>query len=146
MNVTRWEPLREMDEMFRQFAPLLGRTLPVAGGSQEMQQWRPRADISETDQEYLVKLELPDVPKEDVKITVEDGVITVRGERKQRKEVKDEKEVRVETFYGAFARSFALPDNVDAEHIRAEAKDGVLRVHIPKVEQKQPKQLSVEVH
>lgn len=143
MNVTRWEPFREMEEVFRQYAPLLGRAMPAAGGT--ITQWRPVADIGETDQEYLIKAELPDVRKEDVKITVDDDVITITGERKQRNEERGEKEVRVESFYGTFSRSFALPDNVDTEHIRAEFRDGVLRIHVPKAAKRKSQEVSVEI-
>jgi HSP20 family protein len=143
MNVIRWEPFREMEEMFRQYAPLLGRTAPGSGG--QVAQWRPVADISETDKEYLIKAELPEVRKEDVKITIEDGVITISGERKQQHEERNENEIRVESIYGSFARSFVLPEDADTEHIRAESKDGVLRIHIPKAASKKAKQVSVQV-
>ena len=143
MNVTRWEPFREMEEVFRQYAPLLRRAIPGTEGA--ITQWRPVADISETDQEYLIKAELPDVRKEDVKIAVDDDIITISGERKQRNEERGEKEVRVESFYGTFSRSFALPDNVDIEHIRAEFRDGVLRIHVPKAAKKKPQEVTVEI-
>lgn len=143
MNLRPWEPFREMEEMFRQYAPLLGRTLPGEGG--QVSHWRPLADISETENEYLIRAELPDVPKEDVKISVENGVITITGGRKQRKETREENEIRIESVYGSFSRSFALPENVDSERIRAEAKDGVLRIHIPKAQSKKPQAISVQV-
>lgn len=129
MNITRWEPFREMEEMFRDFAPSF-RGLRRFGG--EVESWRPAADISETDKEYLIKAELPEVKKEDVQITLQDGVITISGERKHEKEHKEANDIRIESFYGSFTRSFALPDNIDPENIKAESKDGVLRIRIPK--------------
>jgi len=143
MNITRWEPFREMEDLFRQYSPLLGRSLRRSGG--EVDKWAPVADISETDKEYLIKAELPEVKKEDVKITLDDGVITIAGERRHEKEHKDENEIRIESFYGTFARSFSLPENVDAKNIKAETKDGVLRVRIPKTEPSKAKPVSIEV-
>lgn len=143
MNITRWEPFREMEGLLQQYSPFFGRALRRA--DREVMDWTPVADITETDKEYLIKAELPEVKKEDVKITLEGGVITLTGERRREKEHKDENEIRVESFYGTFSRRFALPDNIDAKAIRAETKDGVLRVHIPKTEASQPKTISIEV-
>ena len=132
MNIIRWEPFREMDDLLRRHSPSFGRALRREGG--EMMEWTPVSDISETDKEFLIKAELPEVKKEDVKVTLQDGAITISGERKHEKKQKGENEIRVESFYGTFSRTFALPDNIDAKGIRAEAKDGVLRVHVPKLE------------
>ena len=143
MNITRWEPFREMEEMFREFSPSFGRSLRRAGG--DVDSWRPLADISETEKEYLIKAELPEVKKEDVKITLQDGVITISGERKHEKEHKDANEIRVESFYGSFTRSFSLPDNIDADNIKAESKDGVLRIRIPKLEAPKTKAKAIQV-
>ena len=140
MNLTRWEPFREMDDFFRRYAGLGGRAL-----RQESGDWTPTANITETDKEYLIKAELPEVKKEDVKVTLRDNVITIEGERRQEKKDKNENEIRVESFYGSFSRSFSLPDNIDASGVRAETKDGVLSIHIPKTAAVQPKQIAVEV-
>ena len=101
---------------------------------------------SSTDKEYVIRAELPAVKKEDVQVTVDEGVITIKGERKQQKEDKNEKFHRVESFYGSFERSFSLPENVNADTIRCESKDGVLSVHIPKTEpsKHKPKQITVQ--
>ena len=108
--------------------------------------WAPSADISETDKEYLIRAELPAVKKEDVQVTFDDGMITIKGERKQQKEDKNEKYHRMESFYGSFERRFSLPENVNAEAIHCESKDGVLTVHIPKTEtlKQKPKQITVQ--
>jgi len=143
MNVIRWEPFREVDELFRQYSPLFSRALRRNGG--EAGEWTPVADISETDQEYVIKAELPEVKKEDVKVTLDNGIMTIAGERKYQKEQNDASEIRIESFYGTFSRSFSLPDNIDAKGIRAETKDGVLRVKIPKIQAATPKSVSIEV-
>lgn len=140
MALVRWEPLREMDEFFREFAPLLAR-----GRRGEVSEWRPTANISETEQEYLIKAELPEVKREDVNITLSEGVLTISGERKQEKEEKNANEIRMESFYGTFSRSFVLPNNIDVAGIRAESKDGILRVHVPKKEAAKPKTISIDV-
>lgn len=142
MNVTRWEPFREFDQMLREYSPFFARGLRRGARGTD---WTPLADISETDKEYVIKADLPEVKKEDVKISLENGVITVTGERRREKEYKEENEIRVETFHGTFSRSFALPDDIDAAGIQAESKDGVLRVRIPKKEPTQRKPVSIEV-
>ena len=140
MNVTRWEPFREMEDMLRRFSPFAGNARQLSDTA-----WTPTADISETEQEYVVKAQLPDVKKEDIKVTVEGGVLTLSGERKHEKETKGENDIRIESFYGTFSRSFGLPDNCATEGIHAEAKDGVLRVHIPKSRTAKSKATAVEV-
>ncbi len=142
LSVTRWEPFREMEEAIRQFSPFFGRGLV---GQREGVEWRPVANISENEREYLIKAELPEVKKEDIDITVEDGMLTLRGERKYEKEEGEANDLRVESFYGSFARSFALPENVDTSKIAAECKDGVLKVHIPKTESRKSKPVSIRV-
>jgi len=143
MNIIRWEPLREVDEMLRQYSPFFSRALRRNGS--EAGEWTPVADISETEKEYVIKAQLPEVRKEDVKVTLDNGVITIAGERKYEKEQKDATEIRVESFYGTFSRSFSLPENIDAKGIRAETKDGVLRVRIPKMQAAEPQAVSIEV-
>jgi HSP20 family protein len=143
MNITRWEAFREMEEFLRDFAPSFNRPLRRVGG--DVESWRPVADISETDKEYLIKAELPEVRKEDVQITLQDGVMTISGERKHEQEHKDANEIRVESFYGSFSRSFSIPENVDAESIKAESRDGVLRIHIPKKEAQTSQAKSIQV-
>jgi HSP20 family protein len=93
----------------------------------------------------VIKAELPEVKKEDVKVTLDNGIMTIAGERKYQKEQNDASEIRIESFYGNFSRSFSLPDNIDAKGIRAETKDGVLRVKIPKIQAAAPQTVSIEV-
>jgi len=147
-NIVRWDPFSEMDRLFNQLMPRSRLSWPRLalnddGGSKL--EWSPSADISETDKEYLVRAELPAVKKEEVKVTVDGGMLTIEGERKQQKEEKNERFHRVESLYGSFARSFSLPDNVDAAAIRCESKDGVLSVHIPKKEIEKHKPVEIKV-
>lgn len=149
MSIVRWEPFGEMDNLFNRLMPSMFARWPSRLGSSNgggTIEWAPSADISETDKEYLIRADLPAVKKEDVKVTVADGIITIEGERKQTKEDKGEKAHRVESFYGHFTRSFSLPDSVDENTIRCESKEGVLTVHIPKVQtpRQQPKQIKVD--
>jgi HSP20 family protein len=147
MRVIRWEPFKETDDMLRRMAAMEFTgwpRLPFSNGD-KVTEWSPAADISETDQEYLVKAELPGVVREDVKVTHDDGVLTIEGERKSLKTEKDEKLHRTERFFGSFTRSFSLPDNADVKNIRAETKDGVLNVHIPKLKVEKPKPVQIKV-
>jgi HSP20 family protein len=107
--------------------------------------WVPSVDVSETDGAYQIKAEIPDVKKEDVKVTLEDGVLTIQGHRKQEKEETGKKYHRVERSYGSFVRSFTLPDLVDEENVKAEFKDGVLNLQLPKSEKAKPKAIEVKV-
>lgn len=145
MRLTRWEPFREMDELLKGFGPLFGR-MPITRTGEGVEEFMPLADIVERDKEYLIKLDLPEVPKEDVKVLFDDGVLTIRGERKVEKEEKGDKVHRTERYYGLFERSFVLPEDVDAKAIRAESKDGVLTIHLPRmaVEKARPVAITVQ--
>jgi HSP20 family protein len=145
MNLTSWEPFRDLEEFVNRMAPALTRWRGEINGNGQAVQWSPTADISETDREYIVRAELPGVARKDVKVTVEDGVLTLSGERQYEKEDKSERFHRVERFQGSFARSFSLPDCADASAISAESKDGTLTVHIPKTESAKPKAIDVKV-
>jgi HSP20 family protein len=145
MSVTRWEPFRDMDEFFNRLMPAMNRRWGELGAMERQFQWSPSADISETDAEFRIRAELPGVKKDDVKVTVDNGVITIAGERIQEKDDKGEKFHRTERFHGSFARSFSLPDNADAHNIKAESKDGTLTVRIPKLAAAKPKQVQVQV-
>ena len=146
MSIIRWEPFRSMEDYFGRMPSLFDRwqrQLDTNGDSRL--EWSPSVDISETDGEYLIRADLPAVKKEDVRVTFDDGMITVSGERKQKKEEKGEKPHRVESFYGKFTRSFSLPINVDSTSIKAESRDGVLTVRIPKTGTEQKKATEIKV-
>ena len=146
---TRWDPFKEMEEMANRMGTVFGLTpARVPSGTEEIMtvpEWTPLVDITEDEKEYIVKAELPEVKKEDVKVTVEEGVLTISGERKFEKEEKGKKYHRIERSYGSFLRSFSLPDAADGAKINAEFKDGVLRVHLPKTEKAKPKAVEVKV-
>ena len=148
MSLVRWDPFTDVDQLFHRYLPATLARWPrfASDESGRKLEWTPSADISETDKEYLIRAELPAVKKEDVQVTFDDGMITIKGERKQQKEEKGEKYHRTESFYGAFERMFSLPENVNADMIRCESKDGILTVHIPKMQvpEKKAKQITVQ--
>jgi HSP20 family protein len=145
MDIIKWHPFREMENLFDRYTKSM--SWPQWGNQEIMAtgDWTPRVDITETDKEFVIKVEIPEVNKEDVKVTVDSGVLTIRGERKQEKEEKNKKFHRVERFYGSFARSFTLPDNVDDAKIEASFKDGVLNLQIPKLAEARPKGIDVKI-
>ena len=145
MRLTRWEPFREMDELLKGFTPFLGR-MPITRPAEGLEEFMPLADIVERDKEYLIKVDLPEVRKEDVKVLFDDGVLTIKGERKFEKDEKGDKVHRTERYFGMFERSFVLPEDVDVTTIRAESKEGVLTIHMPRmaVEKARPVTISVQ--
>ena len=144
MSITRWEPFGTIDNLFARMPGLLRWPRQDTNGGAGLE-WLPSVDISESDKEYLIRADLPAVKKEDVRITLDNGVLTISGERSQREEEKKEKFHRVESFYGTFSRSFSLPDNVDGSAIRAEGKDGVITVHVPKMKSEEKKPTEIKV-
>jgi len=147
-TLIKWNPFKEMEDLQNRLCTLFGRA-PVRRGNGEeefitMTEWAPLVDITEDDKEYLLKAELPEVRKDDVKVAVENGVLTISGQRKFEKEQKNKKYHRVERAYCSFVRSFTLPEGADADKVNAEFKDGVLKVHLPKSEKVQPKQIEVK--
>lgn len=150
MAIVRWEPFRDMvtiqDRMNRIFDEAFRANR--GAGSQEdyaLASWAPAVDIYEQDGNIVLKAELPGVDPNDVDVRVENNVLTLRGERKLDSDVKKEGYHRVERAYGTFGRSFTLPTVVDTEKIKAEYKDGVLRVTLPKREEAKAKQISISV-
>jgi len=141
-----WDPIREMEEMQNR---LFGRKLSLKKDAGEealtVAEWLPPVDIAEDDKEYTIKVELPGVNKEDVRVSVEGGVLSITGERKAEKEEKNKKYHRIERSYGSFARSFTLPEGAAGDKVSAEFKDGVLRVHLPKDEEAKRKSIEVKV-
>lgn len=148
--ILRWNPLREMEEIENRMANLFGSNplrLTNAGREETLvtTDWAPSVDITEDDREYLIKADLPETRKEDVKVTYEEGVLNITGERKVEKEEKNRKYHRIEREHGRFVRSFTLPENADATKMVAEFKDGVLVLHLPKNERAHPKVLEVKI-
>ncbi len=145
MRLMRWEPFREMDDLLKGFSPVFGRMPALARPAEAGYEFLPPADVIEREKEYLVKVDLPDVRKEDVKVLFDDGVLTIKGERKVEKETKGETVHRTECFYGTFERSFALPDDVDPKGIHAESKDGVLTISLPRVAVEKPRPMAITI-
>ena len=153
--LTRWEPFKghldrwkELEDMEKRLSTYLGRpAVQTETGKEAMTvaEWSPLVDITEDDKEYLIKADLPEVKKEDVKLTVQDDVMSISGERKYEKEEKGKKYHRIERAYGSFMRSFTLPEDADGSKISAEYKDGVLKVPLPKSEKAKPKSIEVKV-
>ena len=148
-NITRWNPISEFEDMMNRYNRMFG--LARTNGEQEgkdlfsRSDWAPAVDIKETPEAFMVEAELPGMSKDDVKVTVHDGVLTIQGERKSEEETKDKKLHRIERFYGSFMRRFTLPDNVDENSVTANFKDGLLTLTIQKAEPKEPKAIEVEV-
>ena len=143
-SITRFEPFRGVsslqDQINRLFTEAFDRS---EGGS--LTPWAPAVDIYETEHELVVKADLPDVKPEELDIRVEKNILTIRGERKFEKKVDENNYLRVERSYGSFSRSFSLANTVNTEAIKAEYKDGVLTLSIPKREEAKPKQIKVQV-
>jgi HSP20 family protein len=145
----RWDPFKELEEIGERFGRVFSR-LPSRRGengreAMTVTDWVPTVDVSEDDKEYLVKTEIPEVDKKDVKVTVQDSVLTIQGERKRETEENGKRFHRVERAYGTFMRSFTLPEDVAEDQVRAEFKDGLLLVHLPKAEKPQPKAVEIKV-
>ncbi|MFK5927537.1 MAG: Hsp20/alpha crystallin family protein [Desulfuromusa sp.] len=145
MKLAKWDPFREMEGRLDPYSKSLdwpfrgGRNLDMTDVD-----WAPRADISETDDEFCITAEVPGIKREDVKIDIDDHVLSIRGENKQEKEEKGKKFHRIERYYGSFNRSFSLPQNVNEDNIEAVFKDGVLTLTIPKTEVKKPKAIEIK--
>jgi HSP20 family protein len=144
MALVKWEPIREIEDLFDRYTSKLGWP-SLSREAFSTTEWSPKVDITETDQAFTIKAELPEVRKEDIKVNIENGMLSISGERKQEKEEKDKKFHRVERFYGSFMRSFTLPDNVDASQIKAEYKDGMLNLSLPKTAENKPKATEVKI-
>ena len=147
MALTKWDPWREMEDMFDRYTRAGG--WPRSGGQDVVAtgDWSPRVDIAETDKEFLIKAEITEVKKDDVTVTVDNGVLTFSGERKQEKEEKEKgkKFHRMERYYGSFTRSFTIPDNVAESKVKATFKDGMLALTLPKTEETKPKAIDVKI-
>ncbi|CUS83436.1 Hsp20/alpha crystallin family protein [Candidatus Kryptobacter tengchongensis] len=151
MTLIRWTPIRDLaTEIFdlqREINRMFDRFFRGFEEEEElkMMKWSPRVDISETDDEYIVRADVPGVSKDDIKITIKDNVLTISGEKKQEKETKNENFHRIERVYGSFTRTFTLPGAVKVDKVEARFKDGVLTIKLPKVEEAKAKEIEVKV-
>jgi HSP20 family protein len=148
MNIIKWDPFKELEDVSNRLNRIFRRSSDGVQASREsmtVADWSPSADITETDTAYLIKAEIPGVNKQDVKVSVQDGMLTIQGERKMEKEEKGKKFHRVECSYGSFVRSFRMPDDVDENSVNAEFKDGMLNVTLVKSAKPKPKSIKVDV-
>jgi HSP20 family protein len=142
MDLVHFNPFREMDSLFSRFRQDFNSGFNLQNFTQS--DWVPPVDINETDKEFLITVEVPQIDKEDIKIEVQNGMLNISGERKYENE--DKKAHRIERFYGSFQRSFKLPDNVKEDKIDAEHKNGVLYLTLPKTKEKAQKLLDIKIH
>ena len=145
MELTKWDPFRNLEDVLDRYARSVGMPARSTQETMATGDWAPRVDIAETEKEFTIKAEIPEVKKEDVKVTVDNGVLSIRGDRHQEKEEKGKKFHRIERAYGTFTRSFRLPENVDETRIDAEFEDGMLKLNIPKLKETKPKAIEVKI-
>lgn len=143
MNLVRWNPFSDMTAIQNQMNRLFDSTLYGWSGESDTRSWMPQADIHETDEELVVTADLPGIDVKSVDVRVENNVLSIAGERKLQEIPKNGNVHRVERMYGAFARSFTLSTPVDTERIKANYKDGVLKITLPKAEQAKPKRIAI---
>jgi HSP20 family protein len=145
-TITRWDQSRGLtslqDQVNRLFEDNFTRD---RSGHADLATWAPPVDIYETENELVLKVDLPDLQEKDIDVRVENNMLTIRGERKFDKEVNEDNYLRVERAYGSFMRSFSLPNTVSSENIRAEYRNGVLTLHMAKLEESKPKQIKVNI-
>jgi HSP20 family protein len=144
--MNRWEqPFRGATTLQEQINRVFGDVVGRNGEESNLTHWAPAVDIFETENELVVKADLPDVNPQDLDIRVENNILTIRGERKFEKNVNEDNYLRIERAYGAFSRSFSLANSVKSEAIKADYQNGVLTLSIPKREEAKPKQIKVNV-
>ena len=146
MNLVRWNPWREMTSMHNQVHRMFDSPLLRTRGSDEdvsFGLWNPAVDLYEKDESFVINAELAGVDKDNISIDMKDGVLTLSGERSADNEVNEDNYYRRERTYGKFRRAFSLPADVDSDKIKAEFKDGVLQIEVPKPEERKPKQITI---
>jgi HSP20 family protein len=153
-ELVKSEPFGELEKEVRNFRNRLSSLFKHGNGGDswfreedaKLAEWSPAVDVSEDDDEYLIKADLPEVEKDQVKVTVAEGQISIKGERKHEEEEKKKKFHRIERSYGQYLRTFSIPADADASEIKAEFENGVLKVHLPKSEEKKLMEEEIEIH
>jgi HSP20 family protein len=145
MALVRFDPFRELEDLSTRVGALLARRSGPQADLDVFGDWAPAVDVQESDAEYLVKADLPEVTRDNVKVGIEDGVLTLEGERRQEKDEKTKHYHRLERAYGKFVRRLTVPTEVDETKVTAEFKDGVLSVHLPKSPTARPRSVAVKV-
>ena len=149
MNMSVWNPFREMENMLERYTQATGRGMDVGGTDSELgfAEWSPTVDIEENDDNFTIRADLPGVAKDDIEVRLDNGVLSISGEKRIDKETgKGTKQHRTERFRGSFSRRFTLPTSIDADKVNADYKDGVLSLAIPKLETEKPKAIDIKVH
>ncbi|MGD0426977.1 MAG: Hsp20/alpha crystallin family protein [Candidatus Acidiferrales bacterium] len=144
-SITRFDRFRGLDSLQDQLNRLFNSNVATHGENSSMAAWAPAVDIYETENEVVLKADLPDINEKDLDVRVENNMLTITGERKFEEKVKEEDYLRIERTYGSFSRSFGLPNTVNTEAIKAEYKNGVLKVELPKRAESKPKQVKINV-
>lgn len=144
-SITRWDPFRNVSSLQEQVNRFFESALPARPDDSALTTWAPAVDIYETENELVLKANLPEINEKDLDVRVENNMLTIRGERKFEQQVKEDNYLRVERAYGSFSRSFSLPNTVNTEAIKAEYKNGVLKVELPKRAESKPKQVKISV-
>ena len=144
-TMNRWEPSRGAMTLRDQLSRVFGEMPERTGEESNLTAWAPAVDIYETENELVIKADLPEVSPQDLDIRVANNILTIRGERKFEQKVDEENYLRIERAYGAFTRSFSLANSVKSDQIKAEYHNGALTLHIPKAEETKPKQIKVNV-
>ncbi len=145
VNITRWDPFRNLSTLQEQMNRVFADSFRGRGDDSVLTAWAPTVDIYETENELVLKADLPDINEEDLDVRVENNMLTIRGERKFEEKVSQDNYLRVERAYGSFSRSFALPNTVNTDAIKADYRNGVLTVEMPKRAESKPKQVKVAV-
>ena len=146
MNLVKWYPWREMPALYNRINGMFDDpffSLDRLADQENLGMWNPAVDLYEKDDHFIIKAELPGINKDDIKVDLKDRVLTLSGERSFDNEVKEENYYRKERSYGKFQRAFTLPADVDSEKIKAEFKDGVLQIEVPKPQDKKAKQVTI---
>ena len=149
MSMQIWNPFQEFENLLERYSQNAGRGLrKMSDTDMTFADWAPSVDIEEEEDKYLIKADLPGVDKKDIEVSLDNGVLSIRGEKRTEKESgeKGSKRHRTERFHGTFARSFTLPTQVKADQVNASYKDGVLNLVIPKAETAKPKSIDIKVH
>ena len=145
-TITRWDQARGLTSLQDQVNRLFEDTFTRdRSGHADLATWAPPVDIYETENELVIKADLPDVQDKDIDVRVENNTLTIRGERKFEQNVNEDNYLRIERSYGSFMRSFSLPNTVSSENIQAEYRNGVLTLHMTKLEESKPKQVKISV-
>jgi HSP20 family protein len=144
-SISRWDPFRDLSKVQEQMNRFLGDSFLRRANDSSLTTWAPEVDIHETEDALVLEVDLPGMEEKDLDIRVENNMLTVRGDRKFEKKVSEENYLRVERAYGSFSRSFSLPQTIDAESIKADYRNGVLTIRVPKREEAKPRQVKVNV-